>query len=311
MVKSLILMFHEVQDPEWFEGVLQHLAKRIKFISYEELITRITNEQFNDKCAHVTVDDGHISYFENAYPVLKKHGIASTLFVSPKIIELEQNYWFQRVRPLLSEAFQRFVVTRSACFFHRKVDRYSVHAIIKSLQFSQIDAIISEYENDHPKLVQPYMNISQSQLQHLSETGLVEIGAHTLNHPILANESDNDSAREIIKSITDLSSLIRKPIRTFAYPNGQPSMDFGQREMKTLRELGIELAFSTESSSIYQVVNLMSIPRIGISKGNPMYVTQKIRFARQWKNLRSMIYKKTESTERNSLIKTRILYPSD
>jgi len=78
-------------------------------------------------------------------------------------------------------------------------------------------------------------------------------------------------------------------------------VDFEQREMDILREIGIGLAFSTESSSIYKEADHMSIPRIGISKGNPFYVMQKIRFAKQWIKLRNLAFRTTELKDRKQL----------
>ena len=75
--------------------------------------------------------------------------------------------------------------------------------------------------------------------------------------------------------------------------------------MKFLRDAGIELAFSTESRSMYNKADNMSIPRIGVSKGNPFYVTQKIRFAKQWIQLRNLAFRNTELKDRKQLLKIR------
>ncbi len=73
------------------------------------------------------------------------------------------------------------------------------------------------------------------------------VGAHTMNHPILKNEDDASSKFEIEASVGDLSTLLGSRVTTFAYPNGIPGMDFGEREVKLLGASGIRLAFTTEA----------------------------------------------------------------
>ena len=305
MSKCIVLMFHEINDVAWFERTLKFIGRKYAFVSFHELRDRIDNDSLGDSIAHITFDDGDRSFYENAFQVLKKLSLPSTLFVSPQVIEQEHNFWFQRVRPLQSVDFRQLLISRIRMLFNGDISNYSTHAILKSLPYFLIDQIVSIYEDDHPDLKSPYMNVNKGQLIEMSDSGLVEIGAHTVNHPILANESDNDSAFEINDSIKCLNKLVNKPIRAFAYPNGQPVMDFGQREMKSLRDSGIELAFSTESSSISKEANHMSIPRIGVSKGNPFYVTQKIRFAKQWIQLRNLALRNTELKDRKQLLNIR------
>lgn len=305
MSKCIVLMFHEIHDDTWFEKTLKVIGRKYRYVSFDGLREMLSKKNINECIAHITFDDGHRSFYEKAYPLLKKLGLPSTLFVSPQVIEQEQNYWFQRLRSLQSADFRQLLIANTKNLFDGDISNFSTHSILKSIPYFLIDEIVSKYEEDHPKLSMSYMNVNKEQLMEMSDSGLVEIGAHTLNHPILANESDKNSSYEINDSISCLSRLVNKQIRAFAYPNGQPFIDFGQREMNTLRDAGIELGFSTESSSIYSGVDLMSIPRIGVSKGNPFYVTQKIRFAKQWIQLRNIAFRNTEIKDRKQLLRIR------
>ena len=145
------------------------------------------------------------------------------------------------------------------------------------------------------------MNITREQLIELNNSGLIEIGSHTNNHPILINESDKVSELEIKDSIKMLEDMIGHNIDYFAFPNGQPGLDFGEREIRILNEIGIKLAFSTSSQKIYGKINNYMVPRIGISKGNNFYIDNKIRFAKQWSQLRSISHRNTEGKERKRL----------
>ena len=50
-------------------------------------------KRFN--CCHLTFDDGHISFYNNAYPIIKDYKIPASLYVSPEIVQNKELYWFQ------------------------------------------------------------------------------------------------------------------------------------------------------------------------------------------------------------------------
>jgi peptidoglycan/xylan/chitin deacetylase (PgdA/CDA1 family) len=294
---SIVVMFHEIHSSVWFNEVLVHLGKKYKFVNADQLYENIHSTGL----CHITFDDGHRSFFENAYPVLYELQIPATLFVSPKVIEEETNYWFQSVRKLNNNDFHQYVCKKVSYRFSNPITDFSVYSILKSIPVKIILELIENYESENRIEEEPYMNITKEQLIELNNSGLVEIGSHTNNHPILANESGNVLEWEIKNSIERLEKLIGKDIGYFAYPNGQPVLDFGDRELKILKETTIKLAFSTDSRKIKGETNNYMVPRIGISKGNNFFIDNKIRFAEQWIQLRNAIHRNTEDKERKYL----------
>ena len=294
---SIVVMFHEIHSSVWFNEVLVHLGKKYKFVNADQLYENIHSTGL----CHITFDDGHRSFFENAYPVLYELQIPATLFVSPKVIEEETNYWFQTVRKLNNNDFHQYVCKKVSYRFSNPITDYSVYSILKSIPVKIILELIENYESENRIEEEPYMNITKEQLIELNNSGLVEIGSHTNNHPILANESGNVLEWEIKNSIERLEKLIGKDIGYFAYPNGQPGLDFGDRELKILKETSIKLAFSTDSCKLKGEINNYMVPRIGLSKGNNFYIDNKIRFAEQWIQLRNASHRNTEDKERKCL----------
>jgi len=294
---SIVVIFHEIHSSVWFNEILVHLGKRYKFVNADQLYENIRSTGL----CHITFDEGHRSFFENAYPVLYELQIPATLFVSPKVIEEETNYWFQSVRKLNNNDFHQYVCKKVSYRFSNPITDFSVYSILKSIPVKIILELIENYESENRIEEEPYMNITKEQLIELSNSGLVEIGSHTNNHPILANESDNVLEWEIKDSIERLGKLIGKDIGYFAYPNGQLGLDFGDRELNILKETSIKLAFSTDSYKIKGEINNYMVPRIGISKGNNFYIDNKIRFAEQWIQLRNVSHRNTEDKERKCL----------
>ena len=90
-------------------------------------------------------------------------------------------------------------------------------------------------------------NVTASELRALADSGLVALGAHTLSHPILRNETASCSEDEIVRSVSELSSLVGRQVRYFAYPNGLPGSISPSVRKYISAKAGVDLAFSTES----------------------------------------------------------------
>src|SRR5690625_7589399 len=110
---------------------------------------------------------------------------------------------------------------------------------MKNLRLNQNSKMIDHYRKKHHQPLKKGEYISSEQLLELENSGVFHIGAHTMNHPILANENDEISEYEIKASIDELGKLLNRKITTFAYPNGSEGLDFEKREMRFLKEAEI------------------------------------------------------------------------
>ena len=144
--------------------------------------------------------------------------------------------------------------------YDSKILGYPLDLLLKGLPADTVSNILSACL---PEKKLPRGFINSQELLEMRDSGWVEIGAHTLTHPILSLESDETAEREIIDSIRHLERLVGAPVRSFAYPNGIPQLDFGEREMLLLEKTDVDLAFSVESNTVTQDTHPLAIPRIG------------------------------------------------
>ena len=93
----VVLCYHRVEGPvggalsmtaELFEQQMQKLRDRgIAVISMQDFLAWRRNEKsIPPKCALITIDDGYVSCFEVARPILKKHGYPWTCFIYTKFV---------------------------------------------------------------------------------------------------------------------------------------------------------------------------------------------------------------------------------
>jgi hypothetical protein len=115
------------------------------------------------------------------------------------------------------------------------LDNSFIFSYLKTLQFYKIENFIN-FIKDKFKIEHEYQNISINDLKNISYSKFIKIGSHTLNHPILLNETAENSYNEIKESKLNLEQLINKEINTFAYPNGLNNFDFGLREIDFIKK---------------------------------------------------------------------------
>jgi peptidoglycan/xylan/chitin deacetylase (PgdA/CDA1 family) len=259
-----IINFHIVNDGVWFDSILCLLKSKYKLITIESLHEfYIGSINLKNSC-HITIDDGQKSFYDIIFPVLKKHNVPASVYVSPKICSEKSNYWFQEVIGYNQIELKRIIADTLNIPFNLLI-KYNTDSILKTRPIYQIHEIIKRYQKTTHTAEKIFQNMTVSNLKNVDQSGLVTIGAHTINHPILKNEDDANSKYEINKSVCELSTLLKKEIKYFAYPNGIPILDFTERETSYLRNIGIQMGFTTESNNFSINNNTMCIPRIGIS----------------------------------------------
>ena len=294
-MSNKIINFHDVRDINWFEKTILILKNKYKLISIEDLDNFFYNGKELNNCCHITIDDGDKTFYDIIYPVLKKHKIPATLYVSSKICTNSENFWFQEMRGFNELNIKEIIA------IHYNIDiktivPYSSGSILKNCRIDDIINIIKQYKMQFGVDSKAPQNMTNEQLKEIDKDGLVVIGAHTLNHPILKNETAERSKVEIVDSINELAEILNHEIKYFAYPNGIPFLDFDEREFEYLKSKNIRLAFSTESNNFSKGNNPLSIPRFGISFGNHYFVKTKLLLGKNWdliKNLKSKGEKQT------------------
>jgi len=259
-----ILNFHLVNNMEWFDQTIALIISKYEMVSIDTLDQYYQGKIRLKNACHITVDDGDKTFYDIIYPVLKKYNVPASLYVSPKIFKEHINFWFQEVEGYDPVIIKQIVAEMTGAPTD-KLAPYPVWDIMKVMKIEKIHEILAAYRERTNTPLKPCQNMSIAELKEVDQHGLVTIGAHTMNHPILQNETDESSAYEISNSVTELAELLGHKITCFSYPNGIPNYDFTERERNCLKQNGITLGFTTEARDFSAKDNIHSIPRIGVS----------------------------------------------
>jgi peptidoglycan/xylan/chitin deacetylase (PgdA/CDA1 family) len=285
-----IINFHEVNDAEWFEMVIIYLKNKYKIITAKELYAYYYNGYSMSNACLITVDDGHISSYNVIYPILKKHQVPAVFFVSPEISKRgnSANFWFQELYDYDKDKLTQIM---KRCMRESDIQKTTEKSLIDRMPVDTIWDIIFEYQRQYSVKPKSTQNMSAEQVKEIDKEGLVEIGAHTLSHPFLANETDERSREEIQFSISMLEEILQHPVLLFAYPNGRPVHDWGEREIGYLKETSVKLAFSTFHRDFTYSDDVYAIPRYGLTKGSLFFIKLRLLLGEYYLLLKKTIKK--------------------
>ena len=188
------------------------------------------------KTIGITFDDGYENNYTRVLPLLKAHRFPATKFIITQCIEDEFRLtWYDYIdfirRHLTIEKLDTRVINRPSpgniSELRNLIKSLNIHE--RSLLFTEIqkqvrvEDYLTEIPREHWKL------LNKAQIKDLSDSGLVEIGSHTHNHPNLGLLSDKDVRSEIQQSKALLEALLNKEVPTIAFPDG--SYDQGVKKI--------------------------------------------------------------------------------
>ncbi len=170
----------------------------------------------------MTFDDGYRSMAELARPVLERYGLPAVAFVCSGPVQQQRTFWFDAVARAHGED-----AVRDA----------------KALPYPEWSRLCHDRWSDEVHAASAPMTVDQ--LVELASSPLIEIGAHSVDHPILAR-ADLDVQRDQIEAgKRQLERWIGRAVRAFAYPNGQPGQDYTAETVALVRQAGFDCAFTT------------------------------------------------------------------
>jgi peptidoglycan/xylan/chitin deacetylase (PgdA/CDA1 family) len=173
--------------------------------------------------------------------------------------------------PAKFEQLLQYLVKKKATFcFVSELDQYQGQRNVFALSFD--DGFLDNYQYAYPLLkkykakatiylatqIEGIEKLNAEQIREMSESGVIEFGAHTQHHVNLLKLSDEDAFAEIQASKQDVEALVGR-CPSFAYPFGR----FNAKHQQMAQEIGFKNAVSTRKKvEAYTAENQFNIPRV-------------------------------------------------
>lgn len=267
-------LFPDEVDAARFDELLGWVKSWFNVLPLDEAARRLQEGSLPARAAALSFDDGYADNHDVALPLLQKHGLPCSFFVATGFLDggrMWNDTLIESVRrtakPQLDlrglqdgrgEDLGQHALGDTA---GRRVVLGQLIQRVKYLppepRLACVDAIAARAEVAPPD----DLMMSSGQVRALRHAGM-QIGAHTVSHPILASLDAGRAGDEIARSRDVLQALLGEKVGLFAYPNGKPGTDYlPDVHPAIVRELGFDAAVSTRWAASRRGEDVFQIPR--------------------------------------------------
>jgi len=252
-------------------NVLQR--RRFNVLSLREAYMRLHDGTLPSRAVVITFDDGYADNLHVASKILKQHGFPAVVFVAPGFLNggrMWNDSVIEAIRATsLDEVSLGFLNIERLALKDRDERRMAITKIINKIKY------IPEKERNRTaqklteklqvKSLPENLMMTDEELRMLHGMG-IEIGGHTVNHPILSQLPLDQAKTEIAGCRDMLASKLDTDIRVFAYPNGSPGQDYRVEHVAAVRDAGFDLAVSTAWGPVRRSDDPLQLPRVGFDE---------------------------------------------
>jgi peptidoglycan/xylan/chitin deacetylase (PgdA/CDA1 family) len=290
--KSDPLFPGEVDDAQ-FSDMCRWLKDWCNVLPLDVALDKLADGTLPARACAITFDDGYADNHDVALPILQKHGLAATFFIATGFLDggrMWNDGVIEAVRrtalPMLHLASVIEGLSEPlslADWDQKRAAIYRILAHIKYLPLQERDAAVAALARYCAVALPDDLMMTSDQVRGLQRAGM-QIGAHTVSHPILAKLDRDSMRREIAQGKERLESVINAPVTLFAYPNGKPDEDYNAVSVEVVKSLGFRAAVSTawgvgcEGSDLFQIPRFTPWDRFpgkfGLRLGLNMFKTQ-------------------------------------
>ena len=263
-------LFPDEIDARRFGELCGWLNGWCNILSLDDAVARIKTGTLPARAACITFDDGYADNHNVALPILQRHGLTATFFVATGFLDggrMWNDTVIESVR-LTPLSALRLGDPLGASFGDVLVStiedkRAAIQAIIDELKYKPVaeraglTEQIAQLSQVRPSTE---LMMTSADVRALRHAGM-QIGAHTVSHPILATLDRSTAHAEIAESKKTLESLLGERVGLFAYPNGKPQLDYNGESVDIVRGLGFDAAVSTRWAAASAETDMFQIPR--------------------------------------------------
>lgn len=238
-------------DAEGFDDQVRFLASTFSIVTPEDLPA--IRQAGRGRFVLITFDDGYLDNYEVAFPILRKHGVRATFFITTGFLDDGRPAWWDEIAWMVRRSprcgLEGGAWLPGPIAFDDPDRTLAVRALLRAFKGMPaaategfLDFLADATGSGRHAGVAGGTWMSWDMVRDMRASGMV-IGGHTVTHPVLARLTPERQWEEISRCGSRLSDELAEPMRVFSYPVGSlDSFDEGTRVC--LRRAGVQYAFS-------------------------------------------------------------------
>jgi peptidoglycan/xylan/chitin deacetylase (PgdA/CDA1 family) len=283
-----------VQEKNFIEQ-MRVIKEQADPIPLRAMVNARSDADLPDRPVSITFDDGYVDNFETAAPLLDRFAIPATMFLTTGYFSATREYWWDELDRLVLGRGPRpeMLTIESKGRNHRwkcescttcpsqshgdslwrawepavepRQSLYqSLYDFLVSLpleeKYSVLDQV-RDWAGTATELRSTYRTMSEAEVRELSTSRFIEIGAHTVTHPVLSAVSRGEQQSEIASSKAALERITGNPVTSFAYPYGK-RFHYSKATTSLVRDCGFVCGCSNFWGVVTTCTTRFELPRI-------------------------------------------------
>lgn len=280
-----------------FAEHLEILKDRARPMRLQQLAQTIQDGNLPGRAVVVTFDDGYADNLHNAKPLLARFDIPATVFVTTGYMGREREFWWDELDRLLLQPGKlpetlHLSINGSTCRWelgdktHYREEDFLQHRgwnvlerddptprqrlyrslcqLLRPLPDGGRRKVLDElfaWAGAEPLCRPTHHPLSSDGVVSLGDGGLVEVGAHTVTHPVLSTLPPAAQRAEIEGSKVHLEQILGRSEMSFAYPYGSES-DYTRETVAIVRDVGFVVACSNFGALAWRRTDPFELPRV-------------------------------------------------
>jgi peptidoglycan/xylan/chitin deacetylase (PgdA/CDA1 family) len=280
-------------SPAHFAEHLEVLRRAARVVALREGLNRRSVSR--DNAVALTFDDGYADNLTQAKPLLSRFNVPATVFVTPRADAAGREFWWDELDALLLQQGRlpdevrisvdgvdrtwrlngsahllpaQFECHRNwnvllPCPSTRHCMYLQLCNIVRPLAHFQQNVVMADLARriGAERAVRPtHRALSPDEIVELSKGSLIDVGGHTLTHPVLSARTATEQIAEISGCKSRLESIVNRAVTCFSYPYGT-KRDYTDESAAFVRNAGFELACANVAGRVADQSDCCQLPR--------------------------------------------------
>jgi peptidoglycan/xylan/chitin deacetylase (PgdA/CDA1 family) len=242
----------------------------------DEAHRRMVERNFATRFASFTFDDGYRDNRDHALAVMREYEAPLTVYVASDFAAGSGRLWWIALELVVAsadaiEATIGGVATRldTATADAKQAAFNQLHDWLRILPEHdlqrEISALCARYDIDQDAICRDRC-MSWDELKAFAADPLVTIGAHTITHCNLAQQSEAVAREQLVESRARIEAALQRPAYHLAFPYGDKAAA-GPREFALARACGYKTAVTTRPGMVFpeNADHMTALPRVSLN----------------------------------------------
>lgn len=260
-------LFDDIPDAGRFEEQMRWVARWFNVLPLAEAVARLQSGALPERALAITFDDGYADNATVAAPLLQRLGLCATFFVTTGVLDggrMWNDAVIEAIRRAPEGPLDLSALGLECSHLADAVSRRSaidrVLGAIKRCPYAERLDVVRRIQETIGVALPNDLMMSADQVRSLKLRGM-DVGGHTVTHPILKCLDDRQAEQEIARGRDDLQQIAGGRVDLFAYPNGVPGVDYDARHVAMARRCGFVGAVSTARGVASHGADPFQLPR--------------------------------------------------